>query len=216
MSYFNHSLPISAVYPGSRYSVEFALYCASGQGNYGISLTSSDQSLIYWQDSFSGRQGDWSEFKKYVSVNSYGVDLKLRFEDIDLTYMGTLSFLDSVRFSDAKDMVALGVLQVYPDWEMKRFTKQNRNEHRTKGGKLYSYTWGQYNRFEVPVEYVSNSKASIINSWWSTDALIYFKIYSGGVWEVNTCHLMNDSAPLPSLVRPYTNYRKGTLTLETF
>jgi hypothetical protein len=211
-----HSFASPRLNPGSSYALELSMLPTAGDNKYKVELLRSDASSILFSSGiFQPGAGQWTKTSFPFSLTGVqcGPLLKVSYAG---TLGGALSLIDDVYVGDGRSWGAIGVLQIYPEWEMKRFTKQNRHEHRTKGGKLYSYTWGQYNRFEVPVEYVSNSKASIINSWWATDALIYFKIYSGGVWEVNTCHLMNDSAPLPSLQRPYTNYRKGTLTLETF
>jgi hypothetical protein len=212
--YFYHPSAIDILYPSSSYLLEGQIYVTSGTGEFQLSMLTYDASSVLNTKDFIGDQNKWTNFSHTFSVAAITSGPILKIE-----YMGkivSLAYFDEIGLGVDRSWGALGVLRIYPEWEMKRFTKQNRNEHRTKGGKLYSYTWGDYDRFEIPVEYVSNSKASIINSWWSTDALIYFKIYSGGVWEVNTCHLMNESAPLPSFQRPYTNYRKGTLTLETF
>jgi hypothetical protein len=212
LNYVYHQGLTHVFRPSSNYAIGFNLTNLVGENAHRVKLLTSDASSILFDSGVLDIQGE-----VYLPISFSGVTsapmLKIEYTGVSLP---ALSFIDNVYVGINRSWGAIGVLQIYPEWEMKRFTKQNRHEHRTKGGKLYSYTWGQYNRFEVPVEYVSNSKALIINSWWATDALIYFKIYSGGVWEVNTCHLMNDSAPLPSLVRPYTNYRKGTLTLETF
>lgn len=215
MSKFYHSCPISEVFPGSSYAVEFSIYVASGNPNYGISLENS-ASLVLWQNSFTAINGEWVTLKKIVTVLSYGESLRLYFYSLDNTYMGTLAYIDDVRFMDNKDMIALGVLQIFPGWDMKREVVQNRADHRTKGGRLYSYQWGDYERFTIPLDYVQNSKAAIINSWWASDALIWLKIYSGGVWETNTCYLMNDRAPMQDREKPYSQYMRGTLRLETF
>lgn len=207
---------LAALYPGSLYEISAFVNGLANGGDVNLKVfNSAVSSALATSPNMAVTANQWSKVSHTFTVAAATNSPIFRINYVGAGYARTI-YIDDAYFGTSRDYEALGVLQIYPEWEMKRFTKQNRHDHRTKGGKLYSYTWGDYERFEIPVDYVPNSKASIVNSWWSTDALIYFKIYSGGVWEVNSCHLMNDSAPLPSFVRPYTNYRKGNLILETF
>jgi hypothetical protein len=212
--YFYHPSAIDILYPSSSYLLEGYLYVSQGNGSYRLSLMTHDASSTVSIKDFGGNPGQWTNFSSVFSVSAITSGPLLKFEC--LAQEISLAYFDEISLSVNRSWGALGVLQIYPDWSMKRYAKQNRSDHRTKGGKLYSYQWGDYDRFEIPLEYVSNSKAYVVNSWWATDALIYLKIYSGGVWEVNTCHLMNDDAPFSNRKKPYTQYMNGNLYLETF
>lgn len=212
--YILTSQPINFMNTGSLYRISGDFYVNSGSAEFRGEVTNAAVDSYLHSFNISGQLGQWVEFSSVLTATlgmSGGV---LRFAYLSVSDSSDCMF-DGIKFEDYRDP-ALGVLQIYPEWDMKRYTKQNRADHRTKGGKLYSYQWGDYERFEIPLDYVPQSKAAIINSWWQTDALIYLKIYSGGVWEVNTCHLMNTSAPFSKRMKPYTVYRTGDLQLETF
>jgi hypothetical protein len=211
-----HSAAIDTLYPGSAYSLGGMLYISRGGGRFNCDLLSSDLSSTFLNFPIDVLdKPEWIDVSKIFSVAVQITNPILRISHVS-TYGFTTAYFDDFGVSDYKNFYSIGVLQIYPEWSMRRQAIQNRADHRTKGGKMYSYTWGDYEQFNVPLEYVQNSKAAIINSWWSEDTLIHFKIYSGGVWQTNCCHLMNDTAPFDERVKPYDQYRSGVLELETF
>lgn len=209
-----HSLPIDFLYPGSLYSISGVLFTSSGDDSFQAQITNSAVDSVLFGFDFNGQLNKWHDFFAVFTAT-----LQMSGGLFRIEYKGSgncVCLFDEVKISDYRDMLSLGVIQIYPEWDMKRFTVQNREDHRTRGGKMFSYKWGDYERLEVPIEYISDSKAAIINSWWATDALIYFKIYSGGMWQTNTCYLMNDGAPFDIHPKPYDQYFNGRLELETF
>lgn len=211
-NYIYRSSPIPDIYVNSEYLIEADVY-PTQNGRYTVSLVSSAGTIF--SDTRQFDVGYWNRYSKVFTFGQSVSDAVLFFHYAGATPPDTV-YLDNFYGGVNRSHRAIGVIQIYPEWDMKRFTVQNREEHRTRGGKMFSYKWGDYERLEVPIEYISDSKAAIINSWWATDALIYFKIYSGGVWQVNTCYLMNDGAPLDIHPKPYDQYFNGRLELETF
>lgn len=107
-------------------------------------------------------------------------------------------------------------IQLYPEYDYKDNTKLIESRHRTLSGRQYEYKWGQYERFEFSLNYVSEANAMIVNSWWSSRAELLFFIDSGGSTDVYSVMLMNNDNPLSQYNKPYDSYRKGKIILESY
>ena len=67
-------------------------------------------------------------------------------------------------------------VRLYPELDYEEGKVKIKNEHKTRSGKAWNYTWSNYKKFDIPVEYVSGNNASLINSWWLSDTqLLFFK-----------------------------------------
>jgi len=94
--------------------------------------------------------------------------------------------------------------------------KQNRMDFKTLGGKRFAKILGDFSNIEFSLDFISNSDAAIINSWWESDAsLWFFETGSTGV-EVTSVYIVNDSTPIDGYNAPYTTYRRGKIKLETY
>lgn len=117
----------------------------------------------------------------------------------------------------SKTLDPLGTITIAPEWSTKFEAVQNKSAHRTKSGKLYSYKWGNFNRYEIPIEYLSSSQSSVINSWWAADAYVVLVRYWEGSYDFSqSCRMVNASAPMDELPKPYYHYRSGRIELETY
>lgn len=199
---------------GSSYAIRGFMYLHSGDGNYEAQIINSDASSVIFSQHINGQHGDWVFFSAPFTASSIMQTGYLRF-----AFTGTqLSWatFDQVEVSDNKDMVSLGAIRLYPEWEMRRYKKRMASEHRCKTGSLFAYTWGNYERFEIPLRHVPAAKAAIVNSWWQSADMLMLKIESGGVWEVNSLACVNKAVPFERLEKGYIDQMQGTLELETF
>ena len=91
-------------------------------------------------------------------------------------------------------------------------------DHRTLSGKLFSYLFSTFNKFEIPETWVNSENRSLVNSLWEANSnLVLFENYpdtsSGDGFEVR---ITNKEEPYPSFVRPYfLEFYQGSLILET-
>lgn len=111
---------------------------------------------------------------------------------------------------------SVDAVQIYPTYEYKPSEEKIDSVHRSRSGSLYQYKWGDYEKWEVPVEYVPNSIAATINSWWNTNTELLFFIVSDSNVEVNSIILRNDKRPLAEFNKPYDVYKKGKIIMETY
>ncbi len=215
VSYLRHTGENIQLEQTSSYEINFQLYLSQGNKNIRINLLRGSGIGYHFQSNLlSVPKGQW---------NSYTLPFSCTFTDsqaqFELTIQGReefLCYLDNVRISEPNYYEQDEVIQIYPIEGYKLFSNQNKSDHRTKGGALYSFKWGDYKKFEIPIEYFPNSKAQLVNEWWENDSLIYFKIFSGGVWETNTCYITNKKLPFSERQKSYTNQFNGQIKLETF
>lgn len=103
-----------------------------------------------------------------------------------------------------------------PEYDFERDLVKIENRHRTKSGRLYTYLWATYPRFEFSVQYVSSASAALVNSWWSANTNLLFFITTSGATEVFSVQLTTKSRPLASFVEPGAQYYKGKILLEGY
>ncbi len=212
-NYVLHLSALRRLLPGSHYCLEGWAYLSSGNGPYTARVFRGVGSQIT-QCPINVLAGQWVNFSQVFSV---ALDARSAYLRID--YSGATRgrvLLDDVAVKFLPALSDLGAVQIYPEWEMKRYRKQLASEHRMKLGGRYVYRWGSYERFEVPLRHVSAATALTINSWWQTADVLLLKIESGGVWEVNSVACVSKQAPFQRFEKGQNGYMYGTLELETF
>ena len=107
-------------------------------------------------------------------------------------------------------------VEFYPEWDYKFPAQQIRTDHRTKGGKLFVYKWGSYQNFNLNLNWVTASDASLVNSWWDTNTKLLFFITSDTGTEVHSVMIINDDTPFSQYNKPYNNYFGGKVELTTY
>ena len=105
---------------------------------------------------------------------------------------------------------------LFPNEDLGNRSRKILSEHRTKSGRLYSYTWARYRRIKFKVEYMPASTAAAVNSWWDTSAELLFFVTSDTATEVHSVMLRGKDEPLGNFSPPYVDKYKGTILLETY
>ena len=73
---------------------------------------------------------------------------------------------------------SIDAVTLYPEIDFEVGKKKIRNSHRTKSGRAWNYLWSTFSKFDIPIEFISGSSASLVNSWWfSNTKLLLFKTY---------------------------------------
>lgn len=107
-------------------------------------------------------------------------------------------------------------IQLYPEYDYKDNEKIIESKHRTLSGKAYNYKWGEYERFEFSLNYVTEANALIVNSWWNSRAELLYFVTSDSTTDVYSVMIMNNENPLSGYNKPYDTYRKGKIILESY
>ena len=107
-------------------------------------------------------------------------------------------------------------ITLIPEEDFRNAKSQIRNEHRTRGGRLYVYKWADYRKINFALDLIPAADAATINSWWDTNTELLFFVNSDTETEVFSVLIMNEESPLPQYRFPYVEYYKGKLELETY
>jgi hypothetical protein len=89
-----------------------------------------------------------------------------------------------------------------------------KSEHITRAGRKFTYKWGDLRRREFSVRFLSSGTASVINSWWVSNADLILQ--ESGSTEVFSCRLANDNTPISKFEKPYNDKFKGIIELESY
>jgi hypothetical protein len=100
------------------------------------------------------------------------------------------------------------------EYDYKRQDRQILSEHLSRSGRRYTYKWGDIQKRQFSVRFLSSATASIINSWWQNNVSLILQ-ESGSV-EVFSCKLANESSPIGQFEKPYNDQYRGTLELESY
>lgn len=106
------------------------------------------------------------------------------------------------------------VVSMNPDYNIKFENKKIESTHRTRGGALYKYTWGRFNRTKFDVEYLSSADMTQVNSWWSANTPL--RLFDINSTVVVSGYLVNAAQPIDQYVKPYTDLFMGTIELEGY
>lgn len=107
-----------------------------------------------------------------------------------------------------------------PNYDIDINNEQNRADHRSIDGTLYQYKYHSFRSFDISLEWVPATDASIINSWFDTNTDLTFFISSGTsvnsyeVYSVDV-RILNNSSPMNNFQAPYVEYYAGALKLES-
>jgi len=105
-------------------------------------------------------------------------------------------------------------VSITPEYDIKFDARKVENSHRTRSGANYRYRWSTYKHVKATLEYISSSDMCKINSWWGANTPLV--LYDLGSVAVISGYLVNASAPIDGLVKPYTNLFKGIIELESY
>ena len=110
-------------------------------------------------------------------------------------------------------------ITIYPSWDMSKGREMLASRLRTRSGRGYVYVWGTYNKLKLPLDFVSQANASIVNSWWETQLPLRLFVTSDGATscsDVTSVRITGDSQPFTVYQMPYTEYYQGTIELEGY
>ncbi len=106
-------------------------------------------------------------------------------------------------------------VDVDPLWSFKEESQKIESKHRVRSGKSYIYKWGNYNRFKIPVTFVSSSFKAIVNSYWQSNAEVLF-MEVGVPSSVSSVRVVNKKTPVGKFMVPYVDQFAGVIELETY
>lgn len=107
-------------------------------------------------------------------------------------------------------------ITLIPAWDYTDGEDMNRTTMRSKTGKLFTYKWNDVKTINFKVNYMDNSDAAVVNSWWDTQSKLIFFKDDDGTTECTSVVIMNKSAPFRKHQKPYTTKFQGAIKLEEY
>ena len=104
---------------------------------------------------------------------------------------------------------------LHPEYSFQEQARTIRSQHRTLGGKLHTYTWDKYFAYQVPLRYLSDSYAALLNWWWENQFNLAFTLDTSDSESTLICRIVNETQPIGSRIRPYDNMWQGMVQLES-
>lgn len=103
---------------------------------------------------------------------------------------------------------------ICPEWNYSSIDEKIQVRHKAKSGFSEVYKFGDFDAIKFDVRYVNSSDASIVNSWWESNAELLFM--REGETSVFSCMIMNNRLPIGGVEKPYYNQFKGTIELGEY
>ena len=104
---------------------------------------------------------------------------------------------------------------LHPDFAMEEMARQIASEHRTLSGDMHTYVWARYCAYSVPLRYLPDSHADLLNWWWERRFNLALTLDTSDSESTYIVRIVNDRQPIGRRVRPYDNLWEGTLKLES-
>ncbi|MDH4247891.1 MAG: hypothetical protein OEW39_08745 [Deltaproteobacteria bacterium] len=112
-------------------------------------------------------------------------------------------------------LTTIDPITLYPEWSLTEQARLIQARHRTLGGKEHVYTWGKYFAYEVPLRFLSDSHAALINWWWENQFHLLFTLDTSDSESSFIVRIANDRQPIGGRVKPYVDLWQGVLQLES-
>ena len=103
---------------------------------------------------------------------------------------------------------------LHPSWSFRDRETQIVSRHRTQGGKLFSYQWARYFKYQIPLHFVDSAGEFLLNSWWENRDTLALTLDSSETDSTVLCTIVNNTKPINRFLRPYRDLYEGELRLE--
>ena len=106
-------------------------------------------------------------------------------------------------------------LALQPEWTFRERAQLIRTQHRTRTGELHDFVWEKYFAYSVPLQFLSDSHAPLLNWWWENQFNLLFTLDTSDSESLYVVRIVNGSQPIDRRMRPYADRWRGTLRLES-
>lgn len=101
-----------------------------------------------------------------------------------------------------------------PAWAVAAESRVQAAHHRTYSGRLYTYRWGVYGAWRVPLRFVPDDVRAALHGWWRGQEPLLFTLDDSAARSHALCRIVNDAEPLGRQARPFADRWAGVLELE--
>ena len=118
------------------------------------------------------------------------------------------TFLDDV-------LLRVDQIDLFPEWSFIEQHRSIESQHRSLGAVHRQHHWENFGAWQVPLRFLSDSHAALLNWWWENDFRLAFTLDTSDSESIRTVQITNQQQPIGRRIRPDQNLWEGTLMLES-
>jgi hypothetical protein len=112
-------------------------------------------------------------------------------------------------------LTTVDAIPLHPEWSFEERAQILRAQHRTRSGLLHTLVWEKFFAYTVPLRFLSDSHAALINWWWERQWALLLTLDTSDSESLYLVRIANETQPIGRRVRPYEDRWEGTLELES-
>jgi hypothetical protein len=112
-------------------------------------------------------------------------------------------------------LTTVDAIGLHPEWSFEDRSRLMRAAHRTRAGYLHTLAWERTFAYALPLKFLSDSHAALLEWWWSRQFALLFTLDSSDGAARMPVRIANDRQPIGKRMRPYRDRWEGTLELES-
>lgn len=105
-------------------------------------------------------------------------------------------------------------ITLYPEISFQEKEQVIKTDHTTRGSERHTYVWGRNLAWSVPLRYISDSHANLINWWWENKFELAFTLDTSDAETIHVVRIANNTQPFGKRNKPHQDRWEGLLQLE--
>lgn len=148
---------------------------------------------------------------RYITTTYSGQTSQSPFLDFD-TVLATIDsfslFIDDV-------LTQVDPIILHPEYSFQEEASFINIKHRTVGGEYRVSPWEKHFAYTIPLRFLSDSHAALINWWWENKFNLLFTLNTSDSESLYVCQITNQQQPIGRRIRPHNNLWEGVIQLES-
>ena len=99
-------------------------------------------------------------------------------------------------------------------WDVRGERAQSKVVHTALGKAAIEHHWGDWGKWELPVQYLPDSHMILLNRWWANGWNLLFSLDTSDTAQQYICRIANTESPITQLQPPYPDLWQGRIILE--
>ena len=131
---------------------------------------------------------------------------------LDLDYLNSTATFHTLTLDDV--LTEVDPIVLHPEYDLLAQAQARRNFHRSREGTLYQYDWGTHGAWTVPLQWLPDSHADLLNWWWQQGLALLWTENSSDAESTRIVRIVNGRQPIGRRMRPYYDLWQGAVELE--
>jgi hypothetical protein len=104
--------------------------------------------------------------------------------------------MGDIRLATLRETGVNTALVLHPEWAVTGERRLDASHHRSLAGRLYSYRWGAYSTWRVPLRFVDAAVRDLLDAWWRDRETLLFTLDTSAQPSGVVCRIVNPHEPL--------------------